>query len=157
MSIETPSIPFSLSVHFVHNLPIFSHLLCSFCSLIREISKLPATQTGIKHDDYPALRVFRKWIEELHRRFSPLPSNATVICFRMLFPEEDIRRRYGIQETKMTKLLADCFGIETKIFQKWSLEESSGCLGQELKVVLERSCSVNFSSLFCPPYTLTLF
>lgn len=99
----------------------------------------------MKHDDYPALQVFRKWVEELHRRFSPLPPSTTAICFRMLFPEEDIRRRYGIQETKLTQLLADCFGVEAKVFQKWSLEASSGCLGQELKVVLERSCSVNFS------------
>jgi hypothetical protein len=64
----------------------------------------------------------------------------------MLFPDEDIRRRYDIQETKMSQLLADCFGVEAKFFQKWSLEESSGCLGQELRIVLERSCSVNFSS-----------
>ncbi|KAF8817586.1 hypothetical protein BYT27DRAFT_7227272 [Phlegmacium glaucopus] len=127
MSVETSSIPFSF-----------------FCSLVREISKLPAPQTRVrqvKHDDYPALQVFRKWVEELRKRFSPLPSNTTAICFRMLFPEEDIRRRFDIQETKMTQLLADCFGVEAKVFQKWSLEESSGCLGQELKVVLERSCS----------------
>jgi len=65
----------------------------------------------------------------------------------MLFPEEDIRRRYDIQETKMAQLLADCFGVEAKVFRKWSLEEASGCLGRELEVVMERSCSVNFSSI----------
>lgn len=138
-------------------LPFF---FSSFCSLVREISKLPAPRVRtqpVKHDDYPALQVFRKWVEELHRRFSPFPSNTTAICFRMLFPEEDIRRRYDIQEVKMTQLLADCFGVEAEVFQKWSLEESSGCLGQELKVVMEQSCSVNFiSSPVCPSVTLTL-
>lgn len=134
---------------------IFLRVFGSFCSVVREISKLPVRRTRaqrIEHNDYPALQVFRQWVEELYRRFSPLPSNTTAICFRMLFPEEDIHRRYDIQEFKMTQLLADCFGVEPKLFQKWSLEEASGCLGQELKVVLERSYSVNFSlSLFALP------
>ncbi|KAF8909426.1 hypothetical protein CPB84DRAFT_1766114 [Gymnopilus junonius] len=58
----------------------------------------------------------------------------------MLFPEEDVDRKYDIQEVRMTQLLAQCFGIGGKAFEKWSLEEASGCLGQELRVVLERFC-----------------
>ncbi|KAF8159724.1 hypothetical protein B0H34DRAFT_704613 [Crassisporium funariophilum] len=120
-----------------------------FCSLVREISRVQpcSTRTRLKDRkkttalEYPTLQVFRQWVAELHRRFSPLPPNTTSICFRLLFPEDDIRRKYDIQEARMTQLLADSFGVDAKIFQKWGLEEASGCLGQELKVVLERTCS----------------
>jgi len=43
----------------------------------------------------------------------------------------------------MVQTLADCFGVDVKVFDRWSLEEASGCLGQELKIVLERTCPVN--------------
>jgi hypothetical protein len=43
----------------------------------------------------------------------------------------------------MTRLLANCFGLDVQTFEKWSLEEATGCLGQELKLVLERTCSVS--------------
>lgn len=65
------------------------------------------------------------------------------MCFRLLFPEEDVSRKYDIQETRMMRLLADCFGIDIKTFETWSLEEATGCLGQELRIVLERTCSVS--------------
>lgn len=82
-------------------------------------------------------------MDELRRRFAPLPPNTTSICFLLLFPEEDVHRKYDIQETRMAQLLADCFGIDSKTFETWSLEQATGCLGQELKVVLQRSSSVN--------------
>ncbi|KDR65743.1 hypothetical protein GALMADRAFT_148452 [Galerina marginata CBS 339.88] len=117
-----------------------------FCSLVRAISNInpkpprPRPKQPSPQFEYPALQIFSKWVNELRRRFSPLPPNTTAICFRMLFPEEDIRRKYDIQETRMTQLLEQCFGIDRKAFEKWSLEDASGCLGQELKVVLDRSC-----------------
>jgi DNA ligase-4 len=86
-------------------------------------------------------------VNELRKRFSPLPPNTTSTCFQLLFPEEDVHRKYDIQETRMAQLLADCFGIENETFESWSLEEATGCLGQELKVVLERSCSVSNTPL----------
>lgn len=43
----------------------------------------------------------------------------------------------------MTKLLATCFGVESAQFEKWGLEEESGCLGAELKLVLQKSCPVS--------------
>lgn len=121
----------------------------SFSSLVREISKSRPSESktrskrsGIDILDYPASKIFRRWVEELRARFSPLPPDTTAAYFRLLFPEEDVQRKYGIQETRMARLLADCFGIDHKAFDSWSLEEATGCLGQEMKVVLERSCSV---------------
>ena len=127
----------------------------SFSSLVREISKLRPSQSrmrskrsGISILDYPASRIFRRWVEELRTRFAPLPPDTTATCFRLLFPEEDVQRKYGIQETRMARLLADCFGIDYMAFDSWSLEEATGCLGQEVKVVLERSCSVSLSEFW---------
>lgn len=131
-------------------MPNAAHI--SFCSLVREIATIGPTtpQTRRAHrsrvsskQERTALNVFKKWVDDLHHRFSPLPSGTTAICFRFLFPEEDWRRRYDIQERMMAKLLQDCYIIQEESFDKWSLEESSGCLGQELRVVLNQRTSVS--------------
>lgn len=56
----------------------------------------------------------------------------------------------------MTRLLAKCFGMDVQTFEKWSLEEASGCLGQELKIVLERTCSVGVAPCVVLPVTWNL-
>ncbi|KAF9556668.1 DNA ligase/mRNA capping enzyme [Agrocybe pediades] len=119
-----------------------------FCSFVHEVAKVqPSTpesrrrsrQSSNKHE-YPTLRIFHNWIKGLHDKFSPIPPGTTAICFRLLFPEEDVHRKYEIQEASMASLLQDCFGIEKKKFDRRALEQSSGCLGQELRNVLEKTC-----------------
>ncbi|KAF9473357.1 hypothetical protein BDN70DRAFT_885925 [Pholiota conissans] len=120
-----------------------------FASLVRNIAAIQPSSNAVRAKraqsvagalEYPAATVFHRWAAAVRSKFSPLPAGTTAICFRLLFPEEDVRRKYDIQEPRMTKLLADCFGIDSSQFEKWGLEMASGCLGSELKVVLEKSC-----------------
>ncbi|CAA7267386.1 unnamed protein product [Cyclocybe aegerita] len=117
-----------------------------FSALVRQISRIQPHSSKARpkrpanYLDYPAARVFQQWVERLRRQFSPLPPNITGICFRLLFPEDDIRRKYEIQEARMTKLLLNCYGLNARKFDENSLNEASGCLGQELRVVLEGTC-----------------
>lgn len=121
--------------------------LPSFCSLLREISqvlpqKATATRRRSTGPNYPSLDILNRWIAHLHKLFYPLPLGTTAIVFRMLFPEEDTRRKYDMQETRLAQYLAECFGVDGKRFQGWFSESSSGCLGNELRLTLERICPV---------------
>jgi DNA ligase-4 len=82
------------------------------------------------------------------------------IFFRLLFPEEDIRRRYGIQETVLAKTLArGVFVLPTdsgsagRALMEWSgypqaAEEAKlGCLGVELEIALFQRYSVRLTVL----------
>lgn len=118
-----------------------------FCSLLREISQVPPLKSSArnqktfeKEPNYPAIQIFRRWFNKLNSDFSPLPKGTTAACFRLLFPEEDIRRKYDMQETRLAECLAHVFGVDSEQFRAWNAEEASGCLGQEVKIVLQRSC-----------------
>ncbi|KAJ6518607.1 hypothetical protein C8R45DRAFT_948670 [Mycena sanguinolenta] len=117
-----------------------------FVSLLREISlHSRPKKTGTKHDkhsaSYPALITLNNWIKTLRSKFAPLPPNTTAIVFRLLFPEEDTRRKYDMQETRLGAALADCFGTSAMPLRQWATEASSGCLGQEVLKILNKTSS----------------
>ncbi|KAF9525984.1 hypothetical protein CPB83DRAFT_896582 [Crepidotus variabilis] len=115
-----------------------------FSALIRQISKIPPSPPGKSPSttkDHPATRVFERWTTELRRQFSPLPSGTTAICFRFLFPEEDIQRKYDIQENRLTNLIANCYGMDSTSFDLLGGEEATGCLGHEVKSILMKAFS----------------
>lgn len=118
----------------------------SFCSLIREISrvrphKVQAISLG-NNQTYPAREIFRRWLDELKRLYTPLPSGTTATVFKLLFPEEDHHRKYNMQETRLAEHLAECFGLNSRQLQQWCEGNSSGCLGEELKLVLRTFSTV---------------
>ncbi|KAJ6621297.1 hypothetical protein B0H10DRAFT_2017849 [Mycena sp. CBHHK59/15] len=128
---ETPGVPFSF-----------------FTSLLREITQHSSPRkagTRIRRDkhppSYPALNILKKWIARLRDQFSLLPEGTTAIVFRLLFPEEDIRRKYDMQETRLASALADCFGISGNHLRRWRAHDSSGCLGEEVLRILNRTTS----------------
>ncbi|KAJ6591764.1 hypothetical protein DFH09DRAFT_1137908 [Mycena vulgaris] len=115
-----------------------------FVSLLREISHHIPRKAGIrrdKHSEYPALVVLSKWIVRLRSEFAPLPEGTTAVVFRLLFPEEDTRRKYEMRETKLASALADCFGISATPLRNWGADGSTGCLGDEVLKVLNKSSS----------------
>lgn len=79
---------------------------------------------------------------QLRKVYSPLPLGTTAIIFKLLFPEEDHARKYDMQETRLSQHLAECFSVNSQNFQSWCSENSSGCLGAEVKVVLDKICPV---------------
>ncbi|KAF9447719.1 hypothetical protein P691DRAFT_730976 [Macrolepiota fuliginosa MF-IS2] len=60
------------------------------------------------------------------------------VCFRLLFPEEDTRRKYDIQETRLASYLAQGLGLPSESLENWDTYDSSGCLGIELGQLLSR-------------------
>ena len=51
-----------------------------------------------------------------------------------------------MQETKLAQYLADCFGIRDQRLQNWGKADSSGCLGEEVKRILNSVCAVHKNS-----------
>jgi DNA ligase-4 len=120
----------------------------SFCHLVRAIGSVePASVAGRRKPtsrfDYPALNKFELWVKELRAKYFPLRPGTTTVCFKFLFPEEDVRRKYNIQETAMMKSLAESLGKQRGDFDGWNQKEASGCLGHEVKNALAESCSVS--------------
>ncbi|KAF9499477.1 hypothetical protein BDN71DRAFT_1442154 [Pleurotus eryngii] len=113
-----------------------------FVSLVREISEITPKSAARRPKDshlHPARRTFRRWLAALRKQFNPLPPHTVAILFRLLFPEEDKKRKYELQETKFIPLLANCFGFSSTSLEKWNAEGNSGCLGCELRRILEET------------------
>ncbi|KAJ7043390.1 hypothetical protein C8F04DRAFT_718106 [Mycena alexandri] len=128
-----------------------------FVSLLREISiHSRPRRAGVRRDkhaaSYPALVTLNNWINRLRSQFAPLPENTTAIVFRLLFPEEDTRRKYEMQETRLAAALADCFGISATPLRQWGTDGSSGCLGDEVLDILNKSSS--YSADYISPLSI---
>ena len=57
---------------------------------------------------------------------------------RLLFPEDDTQRKFGLQETLLAQHLGQCLDSSTvftggaKQLKAWNHEPASSCLGEEL-------------------------
>jgi DNA ligase-4 len=115
----------------------------SFISLLREISN------STRAYSQPTLRILNKWISELRRRYSPLPHGTTAAVVTLLFPEDDTRRKYDMQETRLAQELAKCFGLTMggrgESLRRWDGEATLGCLGTEVMKVLDEASSVSIT------------
>jgi DNA ligase-4 len=124
----------------------------SFISLLREISQVPphSTRNSSTHS-HPTLCILNRWISELRRRYSPLPHGTTAAVFLLLFPEDDTRRKYDMQETRLAQELAKCFGLTMagrgESLRRWDGETTLGCLGTEVMKVLNEASSVSIASV----------
>lgn len=115
----------------------------SFVSLLREIASIPARTTSSRAQKSStssnhSRTIANRWIEALRRDYSPLPRGTTASVLRLLFPEDDTPRKFGLQETLLAQYLGQCLDSSTvftggaKHLKVWSLESASGCLGEEL-------------------------
>jgi len=116
----------------------------SFVSLLHEISGSPPQRSRLHNRSriaYPALQTFSLWVSELRTRFTPLPANTSIIVFRLLFPDQDSRRKYDLKETKLARNIADCLGVSLdgrgESLRLWNSEYHSGCLGEEVKRLMD--------------------
>lgn len=123
-------------------------VVTSFVSLLREISQVPPRTTGnLSANSDRMIRIFNRWIIELRRRYSPLPHGTIATTLLLLFPEEDSRRKYNMQETSLARELAKCFGVSMEgrgeSLRRWNGEATLGCLGADVMKILDEACSVS--------------
>jgi len=85
---------------------------------------------------YPALNILNRWLDTLRKHYSPLPLGTTAIFFRLFFPEEDIKRKYEIQEKQLAGYLSEILGVSRKKLESWDSQDATGCLGNEIECLL---------------------
>ncbi|KAG2011553.1 DNA ligase I [Coprinopsis cinerea AmutBmut pab1-1] len=112
------------------------------CSLFRHISRIEsrsikAKKGSLSTKEHKVVETFKRWVEALNKQFGPLPQGTTAICFRLIFPHEDFKRKYDMQELRLQGLLTQCFGFNPSRFSEWKSPDASGCLGHELRSILE--------------------
>ncbi|KAI0369767.1 hypothetical protein BV20DRAFT_1044223 [Pilatotrama ljubarskyi] len=122
-----------------------------FVELVQAIGAIKphkATQKqprNTRYVDTPAYKTFKRWLAALRERYSPLPSSVTSILFCMFFPEEDVRRKYGMQETRLAQYLCKILGVSSSSdgrgerLRHWKGEDHLGCLGDEVETVMSAS------------------
>ncbi|THH32366.1 hypothetical protein EUX98_g1806 [Antrodiella citrinella] len=80
-----------------------------FASLLHNISSIPRKGKAKTRSNAidPVHKVFQDWVNQLRRDYPNAASGTTSIVFRLLFPEEDVSRRYGLQEITLARHLAE--------------------------------------------------
>lgn len=123
-------------------------LFLSFAELVDAFAQIKPHKASEKQPrdtryvDTPEYQTFRRWVLALRERHSPLPPDTAAVVFRLLFPEEDIHRKYGLQETRLAQHLVKILGVSSetqgrgKRLQDWNGDDAVGCLGEEVKDVV---------------------
>ncbi|KPV75538.1 uncharacterized protein RHOBADRAFT_53505 [Rhodotorula graminis WP1] len=93
-------------------------------------------------------RLLAAWIDGVRaeHRDGAVPEGTIVLFFRLFFPDEGIRRRYGLQELTLGEALESVYGAKRGSFSRWNAAastsaaagEGSGCMGLEVARWLER-------------------
>ena len=108
-----------------------------------------------KNQDSLYIKTLTNWTKAVQAQHSPVPRDSVATFFRLFFPEEDVSRKYGLQETRLSGYIADIFGVSTAggsrgaSLRAWNAESAVGCLGVEVRKVLESTASPSVS--ICPP------
>ncbi|KAI0700149.1 hypothetical protein C8T65DRAFT_831678 [Cerioporus squamosus] len=120
-----------------------------FVELVEAIAKITPHKASEKQSrstryvDTPACKTFRRWAQKLNEIYAPLPPDTTAIVFRLLFPDEDVKRKYGLQETSLAQYLVKILGVSSEThgrgerLKNWKREDAKGCLGDEVRDVMQ--------------------
>ncbi|KAK0501203.1 hypothetical protein EDD18DRAFT_1347295 [Armillaria luteobubalina] len=115
-----------------------------FTSLLTAIAQVSLNK-NLKRSktDYPALTKFRLWVDAFRKRYPNPPKGTTATIFRLLFPEEDVRRKYDMQEKRLAQALRDALATSDPRLFKWDQDGASGCLGAEVRHVMEKTSTID--------------
>ncbi|GAA5851191.1 hypothetical protein JCM8547_004160 [Rhodosporidiobolus lusitaniae] len=118
-------------------------------SLVEAVAGVAARKKGstacVGDDQSKEQRLLAAWIARVKQEHgTDLPEGTVVLFFRLFFPEEGVRRRYGLQEKTLADLLETVYKVQRRgTFARWALpgEEGRGkasvCLGEEVKRWME--------------------
>lgn len=124
-----------------------------FVSLLESISTIPRRLGSSSKTGGPsrAVQFLNKWVAAL--RDEPLPPGTMTTFLRLLFPEADSGRRYGLQEATLARCLANVLSVSTapggrgRNLLDWKAEENFGCLGNEVRSIMESTSDLKESNL----------
>jgi len=153
----------------------------SLCSLFREISIIKPISTNVTaaititsrnqytsyESSYLALTTFKRWFAKLQQLYSPVPEGTVGSVLRLMFPEEDGRRKYGLREGGFARILERCLGLGEGVLggglgneccngdsdgdggcSPGCREEGSGWLGLDVERALEGKCQSVYFHLY---------
>ncbi|WWC95484.1 hypothetical protein V866_002348 [Kwoniella sp. B9012] len=114
----------------------------SFVKLVYHLGSPPKSAlVGItketKTSSLAPSKIFQSWLNHLPK---PLPRESGKHVFRLLFPHEGSRRRYGLKESKLALELERILGLRG--LSKWDRvcwdngESGTGCLGKEIELLM---------------------
>lgn len=117
----------------------------SFALLIHRLGHPPkgssSKQAASNNDTLAPGTIFASWLAHLPR---PVPAGTGKHIFRLLFPHEGSRRRYGLKETLLARELERILGLKG-LLTRWDAvnwigrhEGGTGCLGKEVELALSR-------------------
>ncbi|CDO68359.1 hypothetical protein BN946_scf184815.g6 [Trametes cinnabarina] len=139
---EETGVPFSFFVEFIQAI-----------AAMKPHQATEAQPRSTRYADTPAYKTFKRWAAALRERYAPLPPGTTAIILRLLFPEEDVHRKYGMQETRLAQYITKILGISTSThgrgerLKNWNAEDALGCLGDEVNAVMTATPSAHTSRL----------
>ncbi|KAK8849569.1 hypothetical protein IAR55_004904 [Kwoniella newhampshirensis] len=118
----------------------------SFAKLIYRLGDPPKSKKTAK--PIPPDKIFSSWLNHLPK---PLPHLAAKQIFRLLFPHEGSRRRYGLKETKLAQELERLLGLGG--LTRWDSvswdrggKSGTGCLGREVEVAMKERVASSSTS-----------
>jgi DNA ligase-4 len=90
-------------------------------------------------------RIFASWLAHHPQPFAPGTGKR---IFRLLFPHEGARRRYGLKETLLSRELSRALGVPRAELDKWDKVDDGGegggegCLGLAVMAAMaDRVCA----------------
>ncbi|KZT61412.1 hypothetical protein CALCODRAFT_9671 [Calocera cornea HHB12733] len=121
----------------------FSRLIEEFGKVKPENASRRSSSASSAGKSRKHMDVLQSWLARLDH---PLCPGTGTAFFHFLFPEEDMDRKYNMQEAKLSRLLADVFVVDATPGKRghrlacWK-ESAEGCLGREVQLLLEETYS----------------
>ncbi|KAH8832609.1 hypothetical protein DL96DRAFT_1582827 [Flagelloscypha sp. PMI_526] len=115
----------------------FSHFV-KLVAAIASVKPTPKRKSPVTANKVTPEQQAAHWVRSLKEFRLDYGSWGAIL--RLLFPEDDVQRRYGMQEPLLLTNLIQCLGIRNNDFEEW--EKTYDCLGSAVKAALERSCPI---------------
>lgn len=123
----------------------------SLCAVLEVIRQQPPLMVGSKSTRPSPAALVADWMLNLRQQhnLAGLPQDTSLHIFRLLFPGEGVRRRYGLQEAALSPFLLQLFPrLHRGRLASWADPKlGSGCLGATLAYELRGMQRAEGSSL----------
>ena len=112
-------------------------LFSDLCLLLDRIAAIKPVRTG-QQDATAASRtllVFKQWLSAL----TNASARDGILIFRLVFPEHDVRRRYGLKETLLARELPKALGFSSNALACWREAGEASIMYEDIDATKRRS------------------